>query len=88
MNDKCPKCGAYCGLECGCVVAQLRNQLAKAEAEAKRYREAWASVRNQWGNEADIAAGWNVPSGDMLANLLRQCIDDMDALNPPASEGE
>lgn len=64
-------------------LAQLREQLAKAEGEAKRYREAWASVRKQWDNEATIAAGWNVPSGDRLASLLRQCIDDMDDLIPP-----
>lgn len=68
-------------------LAQLSEQLAKAEAEAKRYREAWASVRKQWDNEATIAAGWDVPSGDRLASLLRQCIDDMDDLIPPDEQG-
>lgn len=46
MSDTCPKCGAYCGLARGCVSAQLREQLAKAEAEVKRYREAWSDVRD------------------------------------------
>jgi len=65
----------------------VKCQLAKAEAEAKRYRGAWASVRKQWDYEATIAAGWNVPSGDRLACLLRQCIDDMDDLIPPTEQG-
>lgn len=43
-------------------IAQLREQLAKAEAEAKRYREALQSIVDQWicrselfTNDRDIA---------------------------------
>ena len=83
MSDTCPKCGSYCGLARGCVSAQLREQLAKAEAEAKRYREAWIALRSYVNSEL---TNWDIRNGDrwLQTQLVAMTMDD---LIPPAEQG-
>ena len=66
-------------------IAQLRDQLAKAEAEAKRYREAWIALRSYVNSEL---TNWDIRNGDrwLQTQLVAMTMDDL--IPPAKGEGE
>ena len=70
---------------CHASLAQLREQLAKAEAEAKRYREAWIALRSYVNSEL---TNWDIRNGDrwLQTQLVAMTMDDL--IPPAKGEGE
>lgn len=63
-------------------LAQLREQLAKAESEAKRYREAWFLVRDALLSDREF---WNNKNADREVQISGTLLH-MDDLIPPAEQ--